>query len=221
MNQLLMGATWDDVLAWIGPLSRGFLINAEATLIVLALGLPGGFVLAVLSKHKSAWVRWPNRLVIELGRGAPALVLIQFFYYGMPQIHLTLGSFTAAIVALSLSTAGYTSEIIRSGLDAVPVGQKEAVQALNMSRRDAMRYVLLPQALRIASPALMGFAILVLQSTTLCFTIAMPEIASRAYEIGSSTFQYFPVLVLTALFFVLVCVPASFFVGWLERSNHH
>lgn len=219
MNQLLMGATWSDVIGWIGPLSHGFVINLEAAALTLLIGLPAGFLLAVLSQQKPRWIRWPNRVVIELGRGAPALVLIQFFYFGMPQVHLTLGSFSAAIVALSLSTAGYTSEIIRSGLDAVPDGQKEAVQALNLSRGDAMRYVILPQALGISAPALLGFAILVLQSTTLCFTIAMPEIASRAYEIGSTTFQYFPVLALTAAFFIVVCVPASFFGGWLERGD--
>ena len=75
------------------------------------------------------------------------------------------------------------------------------------------------QALRIATPALMGFAILVLQSTTLCFTIALPEIVAKAYEIGSISFVYFPVLVLTACFFIAVCVPASVLVGWLERDK--
>ncbi|MEE2952943.1 MAG: amino acid ABC transporter permease [Pseudomonadota bacterium] len=219
MNELLMGATWSDVADWIEPLSRGFVLNLEITFITILLGFPGGFVLALLVERRSPWVRWPAMVIVEIGRGAPALVLLQFVYFGFPQIDLTLSSFASAIVALSVSTACYTSEIIRSGLAAVPKGQKEAAEALNFSSADSMRFIVFPQAAKISSPAMMGFSILILQSTTLCFTIALPEIASQAYEIGSTTFQYFPILSLTALFFIFVCVPASFLVGWFERRS--
>jgi polar amino acid transport system permease protein len=140
-------------------------------------------------------------------------------YFGLPQVGLTTGSFAADISAISVSCACYTSEIFGSGLDAVPYGQKEAAHALNFTALDELRFIVFPQALRIATPALMGFAILVLQATTLCFTIALPEIVAQAYEIGSTTFRYFPVLLMTAIFFVVVGVPASLAVGWLEGKS--
>lgn len=219
MNQLWLDTTWPELMEWLPLLVQAFAVNLQVTFLTLLFGLPSGFALAVCLQSRHAWVRIPAMAFVEIGRGAPALVLIQFVYFGLPQLDLTIGSFSAAILALSISSACYTSEIIRSGLDAVPHGQKEAAHALNMSTLDEMRFVVLPQALRISTPSLMGFAILVLQSTTLCFTIALPEIVAQAYEIGSINFRYFPVLLLTALLFLVVCIPASAFVGWLESKN--
>ena len=219
IDQLWAGATWTDILAWLPELGRAFLINLHLLALSMLIGLPGGFVLALMSRSDRRWLCWPAIALVELGRGVPVLVLIQFIYFGLPQLGTTPGAFAAAVAAFAASTACYTSEIIRSGLDAVPRGQKEAAAAMNMSMVDEMRFVILPQALRISAPALLGFAILMLQCTALCFTISLPEILAAAYEIGSASFTYFPVLILTALFFVAVCTPASLYVGWLERDK--
>ena len=80
-----------------------------------------------------------------------------------------------------------------------------------------MRYVVLPQGVRVAVPALLGFAILIFQGTSLCFVIALPELLSRAYEIGSTTFQYFPALLLAGLLYSIICIPASIIVVAVER----
>ena len=80
-----------------------------------------------------------------------------------------------------------------------------------------LRYVILPQGLRVAVPALLGFAILMLQATSLCFTIALPEVVSQAYIVGSNTFRYMPIFLLTALLFAAVCIPATICVSVLER----
>jgi polar amino acid transport system permease protein len=219
MSNLWLGTTWAELMEWLPMLLQAFVINLQVTALTLLIGLPGGFLLALGLQSRRRAVSVPTLALVELGRGAPALVLVQFVYFGLPQVSLTIGSFSAAVVALALSCACYTSEIIRSGLDAVARGQKEAAHALNLSAVDEMRFIVLPQALRISTPALLGFAILVLQSTTLCFTIALPEIVAQAYEIGSISFRYFPVLLLTAMMFVVVCVPASVAVGWLESKT--
>ena len=99
-----------------------------------------------------------------------------------------LSSFTSATLALAWTTGAYTSEIIRAGLDAVPYGQKEAAAAIGLSGLDALRYVILPQGLRVSIPPLFGFSILMLQASSLCFAIALPELVSQAYVIGSNTF---------------------------------
>ena len=87
-----------------------------------------------------------------------------------------------------------------------------------MSRWDELRFIILPQGIRVAVPALFGFAILVFQSTSLCFAIALPEIVPQANEIGSMTFKYFPVLTITGAIFAAICIPASVFVGLLEHG---
>jgi polar amino acid transport system permease protein len=84
---------------------------------------------------------------------------------------------------------------------------------------DGLRYVILPQGLRVAVPPLLGFSILVFQGTSLCFAVSVPELISRAYEIGANTFFYFPVLATAGLFYVAVCMPASFLVSYVEHRT--
>jgi polar amino acid transport system permease protein len=156
-------------------------------------------------------------VVVELGRGAPALILLQYFYFGLPSVNLTLTSFWAAALAMAYCTAAYTSEIIRGGIESVAAGQTEAAEVIGLNRFDALRFVILPQALRVALPSLLGFSIMMFQASSLCFTIALPEIVSRASSIGSSTFEYMPVLILAGLMYAAVCAPATLGVAALEK----
>lgn len=218
MNNLWMGTTWAEIAGWLPQLLAGLSISLKVTAATLITGIPLGLLFALAVQAKSRLISWTALVLVEIGRGTPALVLLQFIYFGLPQVELSLSSFASAWIALSLSTAAYTSEILRAGLQSVPAGQAEAAHALNMSRLDELRFVILPQGIRVAVPPLFGFAILVFQSTSLCFAIALPEIVSQANEIGSMTFKYFPVLTITGLIFAAICIPASVAVGWLEHS---
>lgn len=212
-----MSGTWDFWAEWFPDLLGGFVISLQVTAACLLLGIPLGLLLALAIQSKSAVLRWTALAIVEIGRGTPALILLQFAYFGLPTAGLTLSSFTAASLALAWCTGAYTSEIIRAGLEAVPDGQQEAAQAIGLSRMDALRYVILPQGLRVAVPALLGFSIIMLQASSLCFTIALPEIVSQAYIVGSNTFRYLPVFLLAALMFAAVCIPATILVSLLER----
>jgi polar amino acid transport system permease protein len=202
---------------WFPDLLGGFVISLEVTAACLVLGIPLGLLLALGVQSKSAPLRWTALVIVEIGRGTPALILLQFAYFGLPTAGLTLTSFTAASLALAWCTGAYTSEIIRAGLQSVPAGQQEAAQVIGLNRLDALRYVILPQGLRVAVPALLGFSIIMLQASSLCFTIALPEIVSQAYIVGSNTFRYLPVFLLAALMFAAVCIPATILVSLLER----
>ncbi len=202
---------------WLPDLLRGFQLSLEVTAIALAFGVPLGLVLALSVQSSSKAIRLLSLGFVEIGRGAPALILLQFFYYGLPTAGFALTSFTSAGLALICCTGAYTSEIIRGALQSVPAGQKEAALTIGLSQFDALRYVIVPQGLRVALPSLLGFAILMLQATSLCFTIALPEVVSKASEVGSMTFRYMPILVLAGLLFCAVCVPATLLVSALER----
>lgn len=219
MSGMFLGATWEDVVSWLPDLWAGFLISLRVTFFSLLLGIPAGLLLAVGQQVRARPLRWLCLAVVELGRGAPALVLLQFIYFGLPSVGMSITSFVSAVMALAWSTGAYTSEILRAGLDAVPQGQHEATAALGLSRLDALRFVIVPQGFRVALPALLGFSILVFQGTSLCFTIALQEIISRAYDIGNTTFLYFPALAVAALFFAAVCIPASLLVSWIEQRT--
>lgn len=203
--------------AWFPELWKGFVLSMQVTAVSLVLGIVLGLVLALGVSASSKTLRYPALIIVELGRGAPALILLQYFYFGLPSVNLTLTSFWAAALALAYCAAAYTSEIIRGGIEAVAQGQNEAAEVIGLSRVDALRFIILPQALRVALPSLLGFSIMMFQASSLCFTIALPEIVSRASAIGSSTFEYMPVLALAGLMYAAVCAPATLGVAALER----
>jgi polar amino acid transport system permease protein len=207
---------------WLPSLLTGLKVSVEVTIACLALGIPLGLLLAVGVSAPSRPVRYVAVLVIEIGRGAPALILLQFLYFGLPTTGLTLSSFASSVLALALNAGAYTSEIIRAGLQSVPFGQREAAFVIGLNSRDSFRLIVLPQGLRVAIPPLLGYALLILQATSLCFTVALPELVSKANDIGSSTFRYMPVLILTGLLYACICVPSTLMIGRMERhfSRH-
>lgn len=207
--------------AWMPELLAGLRLSVLTTAASLLIGLPLGFLLSIAVMAPSRVVNGPALAIVETGRGAPSLVLLQFAYFGLPSAGLTLTAFSASVVALSWTTAAYTSEIIRAGLQSVPAGQREAAMAVGMTRTDILRFIVVPQGLRIAIPALLGFAILIFQTTSLCFAIALPELTSKAYAIGTNTFQYLPALVLAGLLYLAVCVPMTLVVHWIESRNDY
>ncbi|MFC4625207.1 amino acid ABC transporter permease [Daeguia caeni] len=202
---------------YLPQLLNGLAVSLKVTGASLMIGIPLGLILALTVQAKSLPIRWLSLIIVEIGRGAPALILLQFAYFGLPNLGLSLTSFMAAVAALSWSTAAYTSEIIRAGLQAVPRGQIEACDALGMSLADQLRFVIVPQGLRVAAPALLGFAVLMLQASSLAFTIALPELLSQAYMIGTSTFRYMTILVLAGALYASICIPATLLVSWFER----
>lgn len=204
---------WGDYLP---ALLRGLWVSVKLAGLALLVGLPAGLALALGASARSRVLRIVVIILVEIGRGTPALVVLQLIYFGLPSGGITLTSFLAAALALALTTAAYTSEILRGGLQAVPQGEVEAAEALGMARRDTLRYIIIPQGVRVAIPPLMGFAILIFQATALAYTIALPELLSQAYSIGSSTFKYTSVLILAGLLYAAITIPAS----WLsERAE--
>jgi polar amino acid transport system permease protein len=198
-------------------LFQGLLVSLRLTGLSLLIGMPLGLLLALGTNAKSRLVKSLVICLVEIGRGTPALVMLQIVYFGLPPSGLTLTAFVSAALALGLTTAAYTSEIIRGGLQAVPDGEREAADALGMNGRDTLRFIILPQGIRIAIPALLGFSILIFQASALAYTIAIPELLGRAYSIGSATFEYLSVLVLAGLFYAAITIPASQLAASAER----
>ncbi|MBK5000043.1 amino acid ABC transporter permease [Pseudomonas sp. S31] len=217
MNEIL--SFWREILP---SLFDGFALSLQVTAAALVLGIPAGLLLALGLRARHWLLRTPLLALVEIGRGASVLVLLQFVYFGLPSAGMTLGAFMSVTLAFTWCTAAYTSEILRAGLEAVPQGQREAAQALRLNRLDTLRLILLPQGLPIAIPALLGFSILMLQASSLAFVVALPELMSKAQLIGSNTFQYMPIFTLVALLFAVICIPATVVVGQLERrlSRH-
>lgn len=211
-----------DLHAYLPDLLSGLRISVILTVASLVIGVPAAFLLAFGVTSRSKPARWTATFFVEFGRGAPVLVVLQLAYYGLPDAGITLTAMTAAIAALSLMTAAYMGEYLRGGLAAVPAGEIEGCQALGMSQRDTLRYVTIPQGFRIALPSLMGFTVMLFQATSLAYTVAVPELMSRAYSIGSTNFRYLSMFVAAGLLYAAVSIPCTWLSVWAERRlNRH
>lgn len=212
-------AEWQS---WLPQLIPAWWLSIRLAAISFVTGCILALALAISSTAARRSVRTAAILLIEIGRGTPALVVLQLIYFGLPSAGMTFGSFVAAYVALSLTAAAYISEILRAGLQAVPFGEVEAAQALGMKGGDTMRLIVIPQGLRIAIPPLTNFAILIFQATALAFTISLPELLSRTYSIGAATFLYFDALLLAGLLYLVITIPGSWLTTLAERrlSRH-
>ncbi|MGW2311942.1 amino acid ABC transporter permease [Actinomadura luteofluorescens] len=195
------GAYLPDFLAGLG-------VSLRLTAAALGVGLPVGALLGLATTARRAPLRWTCIAIVEVGRGAPGLIVLYLVYYGLPQLDLTWSSFASATLALGLSTAAYSAEVFRAGINAVPAGQREASRALGLSRGAELRFVVLPQAVRTIVPPLAGVAILLFQGTSLAFAIAVPELLSRAYNAATITYQFTATLTVAGAMYAAVSLLA-------------
>lgn len=207
----------DDFGASLPQLWEGMQTSLILTGLSLLVGLPLALIAAVGLMSDRPWRRVPAVVLVEVGRGAPALVLLQVAYYGLPVAGVVTPALLSATCALSWTTAAYGAEYMRGGLAAVPRGEVEGCQALGMTPTDTFRFVILPQGLRIATPSLMGFAVMLFQATALAFSVAVPELMSQAYSIGSSNFRYLNVLVAAGVLYAAVSIPCTWLSVVIER----
>jgi polar amino acid transport system permease protein len=217
-----MTGIWNDWLAHDSELLRGLLASVKLAAATLLLGLPLGLLLAVTTSSRNRVVRALTVAGVEIGRGTPALIMLQIVYVGLPDVGLTFGAFLCATVALGLTTAAYSSEIIRGGLQAVPDGEIEAGDALGMSRGDVLRFVVVPQGLRIAIPPLVGFMIIMFQATSLAYSISYRELTSVAKSSSSLEFNALNMFILAGLLYAAITIPASWLSDRVDRrmSRH-
>ncbi|MFD6053226.1 amino acid ABC transporter permease [Agromyces sp. NPDC060279] len=214
MNELNWIVDWPQ---YIPELLPGLWIALGLTAVSCTLGYLLGFVLALLAEARSKTLRLISLVIVELGRGIPVLVLLFIIYQGLPQFGILLSSTPSAILAITFSAAGYSSEMIRAGLNAVPKGQFEAASSLSMSMRDTYRFIIVPQAARISIPPLVNLTIIMFQITSLTTLIAVPEIMQRANIIGSATFEYMSVYTAAAVLYLALTLPGAYLSSRLER----
>ncbi|PJM73510.1 amino acid ABC transporter permease [Bifidobacterium primatium] len=196
---------------------HGLQISAALAGVSMIIGLPLGLLFCMMVMGRNRVVSTIGLVIVEIGRGMPALIILYLVYFGLPSFGILLESFPSAIIALAWNYSCYCSEIFRAGIQAVPGGQNEAGDALGLDDRITFFYVILPQAFRSIIPALLGQTILLFQDTSLAYTVAVPELMKEAYTYGSTTFQYLRVFVLAGLCYAVVTLPASWITRWLER----
>ncbi|MBX5442006.1 MAG: amino acid ABC transporter permease [Solirubrobacteraceae bacterium] len=208
----------------LDPLLDGLLLTVEVAAAGFGIAVVLGLPLALAGASVSPLLRAPATAWIALARGIPLLVVIFWLYYAAAQQGLfSLGDFSAGALALGLTGSGYMAEIYRSALNAVPAGQREAAAAIGLSRSQAFRLVLVPQAARTALPPAMNLFVMLLKGATLVSVIGMADMFYVAKLVAVNEFKPFELYTAAAVLIIGVTLVAALAAGvaerWLSRGQ--
>ena len=199
-------------------LVEGLKITVVASVLSFALGLLIGCAVALLSVTKIRFLQPILTAYVEVIRGTPLLVQLLFLFYGVPIVlGVKMPPLIVGIVAIGICTGAYQSEIIRAGIQSISKGQIEASLALGMTHWQTMRYIVLPQALRMVIPALINEFITVTKDTSQLMVIAVPELTRRGAWIVYRTFKPFHVFGLVGALYFLIAYAASKASKYIEN----
>jgi cystine transport system permease protein len=183
----------------------------------MLLGLPLAALIMLVRVLRVPALRQATALYVSAIRGTPLLVQVFIVYYGLPSIGIEFSPITAGILSLTLNVAAYMSETLRGAVGAVSLGQWLAGESLGLTRRQTLRYVIVPQALRAAVPALSNSLISLIKDTSLVSVIAVTELMLATKELISTTFQPFPLYLAAAGVYWMLSLSFEQVQRWMER----
>ncbi len=210
-------------------------ITLASFLFILVVGLIGG--LGRIAKNPI--INGVASIYVEIIRGIPLLVQLLFIYYALPillrdlgvrlagiwpalsvrLINVKLNPFLAAVVGLTVCYGAYMSEIFRAGIEAVPKGQMEAARSLGMGYLQAMRYVILPQAVRVILPPVGNEFVALLKDSSLVSVVAVADMTRRGREFMASTFMPLETWLMVALLYLVMTLFFARVVAYIERKT--
>lgn len=204
----------------------GMKVSLEITVTSIVVGLAWGTLLATMRLSERRWLRWFATGYVNLFRAVPLVMVLLWFFLVVPQLlSSVLGiqggdvRLASALVGFALFESAYYAEIIRAGIQSVPKGQLAAASALGMSRAQAMRLVILPQALRNMLPLLLTQAIVLFQDTSLVYVSALADFFGAAYKVGDRDGRLVEMLLFAGAVYFVLCFSLSRAVQSLQRKR--
>lgn len=198
-----------------------YLEGFKNTIFASLIGLVGSFVIGVIvAVMRIAPIKplnWIGTAYVEFIRNIPLLIIAFFFYIGLPAMGVTLTGFVAGTIALSIYTASFIAEAIRAGIQSVPKGQMEAARSSGLSYLQAMKTIILPQAIKIVIPPIGNQFINLVKNSSILGMIAGLDLMYFGDIVSSQTFVTFDVYIFVGLFYLVLTIPLSLGVGYLEK----
>jgi polar amino acid transport system permease protein len=213
-----MTLDWSVVWTHRDELAAGTAMTVLLTIATMAIAVPCGILVAVLRIFAWAPVRALATGYVELFRNLPLILVVYWAFYVMPiWTGLGLSPLATGLAALSLNVTAYNAETFRAGIQSIRRGQTEAAMALGMSRLQALRRVVLPQALRRILPVLASTWVSLFKDTSLVSVIAVTELAYVAMQVRAQTFRVLEMLTAMAAIYWLLGYPQAKLVDWIQR----
>lgn len=214
---------------------QGLLVTLELTVLSMLIGIVLGLVLAVMRMSQSALIRWAASAYIWFFRGTPLLVQLLFWGFagvlfpkiaiGVPfgpsliewDTNTVISLFTAGVLGLGLNEAAYMAEIVRGGLLSVPAGQTEASRALGISHMNTLRWIVIPQAMRVIIPPIGNDVISMLKTTSLVIVIGVGDLLYNTQQIYAGNLEQIPLLIVASFWYIALTTLLTLLQGRLEK----
>ncbi len=214
--------TWRERLrryaTYLPPmLLQGVPMTLLISLLGMALAVVLGLIIALLNLYATRPLAWLARLYVELFRGTPLLIQLYLIFYGLPNIGIRLSPLAAAVIGLGLNYGAYEAENYRAGILAIPRGQMEAALSLGLTRLQALRHVIVPQALRLVIPPVTNDFIALFKDSSIVSVITMVELTKVYGQLAATYYDYIGAGVIAALLYLLLGLPFVRLARWAER----
>lgn len=220
---------WNILVFVRDGLAITVILTVVSFIFIIIVGLIGG--LGRISKNPV--IRLISSLYVEIVRGIPLLVQLIWWYFAAPVVIQTVGEWLnisalaeyrsnallLAIIGLVVCYAAYMAEIFRAGIQSIHQGQMEAARSLGMSYLQSMRYIILPQALRVVLPPVGNEFIMLLKDTSLVSVVAVTDLTRRGREFMATHFNPIEVWTLVALLYLIMTLVSARFIAWLEKKR--
>lgn len=219
-----LGVRLNQYLKFIPLLGRGAIITIEISLLSMAFAVTLGLIIALMHLYANRLISWIAIGYIEVIRGTPLLIQLYLIFYGLPLIGIKFSPFTAAILGLGLNYAANEAENYRAGILSVPRHQMQAALALGMSRFQALRYIIIPQAIRLVIPPITNDFIALIKDSSIVSVITLVELTTVYNQLATTYFDYLGIGLLVAAMYFLIGLPFSYLARMAEKkfslSNH-
>jgi polar amino acid transport system substrate-binding protein len=202
---------YGSTLLW----AAGMTVLLSVTAMPLAIVM--GLCVALGRLYGPAPLQWALKVYVEVLRGTPLMLQLFVLFFLLPELDIALPPLVAGIAGLAINYSAYEAEIYRAGLQAIPIGQMEAALALGMSRRVALRRVIVPQAVRIVIPPVTNDFIALFKDTSVCSVITLVELTKQYSILANSTGGVVEFAVASAALYMAMSLPLSWFSRWFER----
>jgi len=195
---------------------EGLIVSLKLSAGALILGFTIGLPMALARTYGKGIVKKIAIAYIETIRGTPMVVQLFIIYFGLPDLGILIDRIPAAIIALGINSSAYQAEYFRGAIQSIDSGQMMAAEALGMTKKQAVRHIILPQALRIVLPPWSNEVIYMVKYTSVAFLIAVPELMARGKMLISWTFRPLEVLFWVGVIYVIVLSIIAKIVDLLE-----
>ncbi len=214
-----MAELWEILTRFFPEFLKGTAVTLELTAVGLILGFVLGLVLALMRSYGPKGLRIIAIGYIELFRGTPLLVQLFLIYYGLPSLGLTLSQSLSAYLALGLNSAAYQAEYLRGAIQSIGESQMTAGRAIGLTRWQTIRFIIMPQALRLVIPAWSNEPISLLKTSAVVFLIAVQDLMARGKRAATITYNPIGSYLAIAVIYLIIVFAMCEVLKWIERKT--